>query len=172
MESREKTIIELAKVFAGENGEKIVKYLLDKKEDTDEAISAGIDLPIGTVRRILYLLHDKGVISCRVERNPETGWITYFWFIPIEQINGVVYNLRRKLIARIEKRLEYETTNIFYWCGNNECPKITFSEAVDNVFRCPQCGRRLKPYDNSKLIAALNWTLSRLKAKVKRAFEH
>ena len=47
MESREKTIIELAKVFAGENGEKIVKYLLDKKEDTDEAISAGIDCLLG-----------------------------------------------------------------------------------------------------------------------------
>ena len=171
MGSREDTAVELARVFAGEDGVKIVKYLINSGEVIDEKMADDLKMQVGTVRRILYTLQDRGIVSCRIERNSETGWITYYWFVPLDQINGILYNIKRRIIARIEKRLEYESSNVFYWCGNKECPKVPFSEAVDSLFRCPRCGRHLKPYDNSKLIAALKWALSKLKAEVEQAFE-
>lgn len=171
LETRETVVAELARIFAGEEGETLTKYLLKEGESTDEKISSDIDMSIGVVRKILYALQDRGLISCRIERNPDTGWITYWWFVPIDQVDGVIYNIKRRVLARLEKRLEYETENVFYWCGNETCPKINFSDAVDNLFTCPRCGRRLKPYDNSETIAALKFVISRLKSEVEKVFQ-
>lgn len=170
MNVKKRTVAKLAELLVGEVGREIVEYLLDKGESTDEEISKDLSVQIGVVRKSLYGLHDKNIVSSRLERNSATGWITYYWYVPLDQIDGIIYNIKRRIMERLEARLEYESKNVFYWCGNKNCPKLTFSEAVDGLFRCPVCGRHLKPHDNSKLIAALKWTLSELKSEVEKSF--
>ncbi|MFQ5711955.1 MAG: transcription factor [Candidatus Geothermarchaeales archaeon] len=162
--------LKLAQLYTGENGKSIVSYLLRKGEATDEDISRVTSLHVSEVRKILYELNTRAVVSSIREQDPDTGWITYLWYVPVDEIEGILYNIKRKVLERMEKRLEYETTNVFYWCGNPECEKLTFSKAVDIMFRCPKCGAHLKPYDNSELIAALNWGISHLRAELERHF--
>lgn len=172
MDDRKKRIaLELASVYGGEIGERIVEYLIENGEAADEKIAEDLQLQVGSTRKVLYVLQDKGVVSSRIERSPETGWITYFWYVPLDQMEGLTINIKRRIIGRLEKRLEYESNNVFYWCATPGDPKLTFSEAVDNLFRCPKCGKHLKPYDNSKLIAALKWVASKLKKEVETTFE-
>ncbi len=162
----------LAKVYAGEVGEKIMAYLLRKGEATDEDVSKALSLPISEVRKVLYTFSDKAIISSRMERDINTGWITYYWYVPLKQLEGILYNIKKRVLERLEKRLEYESTNVFYWCGHREkhCRKMTFGQAVDDLFRCPTCGAQLKPHDNSQLITALKWSISKLKSDLREHF--
>jgi len=169
-----KIFLKLARLYGGEMGEAIVSVLLRREEATDEELAKALRMPVGDVRKIIYILNSKAIISSRMERDPNTGWITYYWYVPLDQAEGLLYNIKRRVLERLEKRLEYEKNNVFYWCGNKEqhCPKLTFNDAVDTLFRCPKCNAHLKPYDNSELIAALTWAISKLKSELEDHFVH
>lgn len=164
----------MARLYGGDIGGSIVAVLLRKGEATDEELAKALNMPVGDVRKIIYVLSSKAVISSRMERDPNTGWITYYWYVPLDQAEGLLFNIKRRVLDRLEKRLEYESNNVFYWCGNKEmhCPKLTFTNAVDTLFRCPNCNAHLKPYDNSELIAALTWAISKLKSELEDRFVH
>lgn len=160
--------LKLAKLFGDDPAHRVMELLLEKGEATDEEISETLDMPVGDVRRILYKLNDKSIVLSRMERDPNTGWITYYWYVPVEQLDGILFNLKKSIKERLERRLEFESKNVFYWCGHTEkhCNKLPFGEAVDHLFRCPNCGASLKPYDNSQLIVALNWAVKVLEKEL------
>jgi transcription initiation factor TFIIE subunit alpha len=64
--------------------------------------------------------------------------------------------------------LEYETTNDFFNCYTPDCGRFTFEDAVESVFRCPNCGNTLKHYDNSALINALKSRIEILEKESKQ----
>jgi transcription initiation factor TFIIE subunit alpha len=167
-----KVFLELARLYGGEVGESIVSVLLRKGEATDEDIAKALNMSVGDTRKVIYILNSRTIISSRMDRDINTGWITYYWYVPLEQVKGLLYNIKRRVLERLEKRLEYEKNNVFYWCYNEKmnCPKLTFNEAVDTLFRCPKCNSHLKPYDNPELIAALTWAISRLKSELESHF--
>ena len=169
--NKEKVALDFAELYAGKLGLEVVKLLLEKGEMTDEEIAEKLSLQVGQVRKVLYLLQDKGVVSSRLERNPESGWITYFWYVPLDLIPGLALNLKKKILERLEVRLKYERENVFYWCRRPEDPRLTFELAVDNLFLCPVCGKKLKPYDNSEIVAALSWAISKLRKEIDEIFE-
>ena len=41
---------------------------------------------------------------------------------------------------------------IFTTCGNEDCPRVTFEDALEGMFKCPSCGKvlNLKKNDKSK----------------------
>ncbi len=153
----------LAGILLGKNGEIIVDTLAEKGEVKDDELSRAVGMNENEVRRILWKLSDYTIVSTRKVINSETGWITYYWYLPLDQAPGILYNVINRIIDRLECRLEYEKNNIFFWCGNVNCPKYTFDEATELIFRCKRCGKALKPYDNSRLIEALNWMIKELK---------
>jgi len=74
------------------------------------------------------------------------------------------------IIDRLEEKLRYETENIFYWCMDPNHSRLTFSEATENMFRCPVCGKTLMPYDNSELLAAIKYCISEMRKIMKDYF--
>jgi len=123
------------------------------------------------VRRILWRLSDHTLVTTRKEVNSESGWITYYWQLPLEQAKGILYNIVNEVAEKLEKKLEYERGNIFFWCGREGCPRYTFDKATELMFRCGSCGDPLKPFDNSELVAALTWMIGRLRRVAGRLIE-
>lgn len=159
----------LAKALRGEVGVKIIETMATKGEVTDKEIADSLGMSEAEVRKILWHLHDEGIVVFK-KVTGQTGWISFYWTLPTDQVDGILLLLYRRVIDRIEKRLEYERQNIFYWCGAEEHPKYTFSEASDQMFKCEKCGKMLIPIDNTKLITALSWALSELKKIYKMYF--
>ncbi|RLG59052.1 hypothetical protein DRN87_06040, partial [Candidatus Geothermarchaeota archaeon] len=141
---------------------RIIEVIADKGEITDNEISEILGVDESEVRRVIWVLAGEGLITSK-RVTSETGWITFYWVLPLDQVDGILLGLYRKIIDRLEKKLEYETSNIFYWCLTEGHDRYTFSEAADNMFKCPLCGKTLMPYDNSRLIAAIKWALSEMK---------
>ena len=162
LESRIYALSLLAKAYKGELAGRIIEYVARKGEATDSEIAKALKVSEGEVRRIIWVLSTEGLLHSR-KTVSETGWMTFYWTVPLDQVDGIILKLYRRIIDRLEKRLEYESQNIFYWCGNPEHPRYTFSEAAEKLFKCEICGKTLMPYDNAELVAALSWVTSEMK---------
>jgi transcription initiation factor TFIIE subunit alpha len=152
----------IAGAIAGELGSSIIKVIGEKGQATDEEIAEYLGVSESEIRKIIWVLSTEGLVKSKKEVS-ESGWITFYWTLPVDQVDGIILGLYRKIMDRLEKRIEYESQNIFYWCGVREHRRYTFSEATDLLYRCGECGRTLMPYDNTKLIAALKYVLSRMR---------
>ena len=59
---------------------------------------------------------------------------------------------KKKISERLQHRLDYENSSQFYHCGNNDCSRMTFEDALESFFKCPSCSGvlNLKKNDKSK----------------------
>jgi transcription initiation factor TFIIE subunit alpha len=107
------------------------------------------------VRKILYKLYDHSLVSLRRTRDPKTGWFIFHWRLQPDQLEGFILSQKRRVLEKLDIRLEYEKNHDFYCCGTPGCKRIPFEEAVELVFRCPTCGKPLMHYDNERILESL-----------------
>lgn len=150
----EKVLHEIASIVGGPGAEAVVKQMSDGKETTIENLALKSGVQINQVRKILYRLYSRSLVTSKRFRDPETGWFIFQWKLQPELVEGYVQSTKQKIVKRLQARLEYEESRQFYHCGN-ECPKLSFDEAMEAVFHCPKCGRILRLYDNKAVIEAL-----------------
>ena len=155
---------ELAEILAGKKGRETITFLLKNRKATDEEISRKLRISVNETRVILHKLFDGRLLRYERTRDKKIGWYTYFWEITNEPIEVVLKERKRKVIEKLEKKLEYEKSNTFYICPNNDIPRLTFDEAFNNMFKCPVCGSILEPFDNSQIISFLEKLIKNLKS--------
>lgn len=159
-------LLKLVEVIGGEEAVKIVDVLSKVNETTDEEIVAKTEIKLNTVRRILYKLYDRSLIGLRRTRDKETGWFLFHWRLQPDQLEGFVTNQKRKILEKLEARLEYEKSHDFYYCFTPGCKRVPFEEAIELVFQCPVCGKPLMHFDNSKIIRFLTKKIEHLRKEL------
>ena len=74
----------------------------------------------------------------------------------MDQFEGFIRNQKRKILRSFKNRLEYEEKNEFFYCGTPGDKRVTFEDAMETVFRCPECGQKLEKYDDKDIIKTLS----------------
>jgi len=74
--------------------------------------------------------------------------------------------MKSKILKKLKSRVDYELKHEFYQCGNLECPRITFEDAMDTVFNCPVCGSPLKPLGNDEVIDFLEGKIEEIEGEL------
>lgn len=146
---------------AGENGYEVVAALA-KGEATDEELAKRTGIRINLVRRILYDLYENRVVSYRRIRDEDSGWYIYYWRIEPERALEYFTNNKRLLLQKLQERLEQERATMYFSCSRG-CVKLSFDDATENDFKCPQCGEKLEYFDNSSIINALERQIENLR---------
>lgn len=159
-------LTKVAQALGEEKAVEIIEILKDPSETTDEAIANETGIRLNFVRKILYKLYDHSLVSLRRTRDPETGWFIFHWKLQPDQLEGFIISQKRRVLEKLNLRLEYEKNHDFYYCFTPGCKKVPFEEAVEMVFRCPTCGKPLRHYDNSKVIEALTEKVEQLRKEV------
>ena len=155
-ERQRQTLIEVVDDIAGEEVKQVTLVLLNADEETtDEEISEKLDMRLNQVRKSLYKLYDLQLATFRRIRDKSTGWFVYFWTLHPERIDMFVEKKQTEVLEKLQSRLEYEESNMFFTCNNPECPLVTFQESMDNNFECENCNGRLEAFDNEQLINVL-----------------
>ena len=149
---------------AGNPGYEIA-MTLTSQELTDDELARKTGFRINLVRKILYDLYENRVANYRRTRDESSGWYIYHWHIEPERAIGYFNANRRMILQKLEERLEHERSSMFFTCENS-CSKLPFEVAAENDFKCPKCERRLEPYDNSSVIAALERQIETLKQQL------
>ena len=162
------TLVKVANMLGGEEGEKIVKILSQVDEITDEGIVGKTDIKLNIVRKNLYKLYDHSIVGLRRTRDKNTGWFIFHWRLQLDQLDGFLTNQKRHILENLEIRLNYEKNHDFYFCNTIGCNKLPFEEATEYIFRCPKCDKRLMHFDNTKIVEFLKYKVEQLKRELDR----
>ena len=160
------TLVRVAEALGEEDAVKLIGILKDLNETTDDEIANKTGVRLNSVRKILYKLYDHSLVSLRRTRDPKTGWFIFHWRLQPDQMEGFILSQKRRVLEKLNIRLEYEKNHDFYWCYTPGCKRIPFEEAVELVFKCPTCGKPLAHYENVKMVDALAKRVEQLRKEL------
>lgn len=166
----EDPFIKIATMIGGAEYHKVARSLLKSVDATDEEIASSTGLRINMVRKILYDLFGKSLISGVRVKDEKKGWFVYRWRSRREEVEGFIENQKKKIVNRLEQRLNYESSSEFYHCGNADCPRVTFEDALETMFKCLKCAGILESKSNERVKKALAIKIDQIKSDMQRTF--
>jgi transcription initiation factor TFIIE subunit alpha len=160
------TLMKIAEALGEEEAVKLIEILKVSDEITDDEIANKTGVRLNSVRKILYKLYDHSLVSLRRTRDPKTGWFIFHWKLQPDQLEGFILSQKRRVLEKLNIRLEYEKNHDFYYCHTPGCKRIPFEEAVELVFKCPTCSQPLMHYENDKIIQVLTKKIDQLRKEL------
>lgn len=164
----EDSFVKIANLIGGEEYLKVARALLNTEDVTDEEIASATGLRINIVRKVLYDMFGKALISGIRVKDEKKGWFVYRWRAKRDQVDNFIENQKRKILDRLKKRLQHEELAEFYHCGNLNCPRVTFEQAVEVFFKCPNCKGLLNMVDNSRIKQVLRLKIDQISRDLSR----
>ena len=149
------TLMKVASALGEEDAVKLIENLKNAEETTDDELASKTGIRLNSVRKILYKLYDHSLVSLRRTRDPKTGWFIFHWKLQPDQLEGFILSQKRRVLEKLNVRLEYETNHDFYYCNTAGCRRVTFEEAVEQVFHCNACGKALVHFENGRMVEKL-----------------
>jgi len=160
------TLMKVAEALGEEEAVKLIEILKNSDETTDDEIANKTGIRLNSVRKILYKLYDHSLVSLRRTRDPKTGWFIFHWKLQPDQLEGFILSQKRRVLEKLNIRLEYEKNHDFFYCHTPGCRRIPFEEAVELVFRCPTCSKPLMHYENDKIVQSLTQKVEQLRKEL------
>ncbi|HZA08371.1 MAG TPA: transcription factor [Nitrososphaeraceae archaeon] len=160
------SFVKIAGLIGGEEYLRVARALLNSEDATDEEIASATGMRINVIRKVLYDMFGKALITGIRVKDEKKGWFVYRWRAKQDQVDNFIDNQKKKILDRLQKRLEYEDSSEFYHCGNKDCPRVKFDSAVEVFFKCPICKGSLNMVGNDKVKDALRYKIEQIKADI------
>ncbi len=155
----EDPFVKISAMIGGDEYLKVARSLLKTKDATDEEIASSTGLRINMVRKVLYDLFGKALITGIRVKDERKGWFVYRWRTRRDEVENFIRSQKKKISDRLQQRLDYESSSDFYHCGNEDCRKLPFQEALEEFFKCPSCGKVVNLKNNDKLKKSLQFKI-------------
>ena len=152
-------IEEMIANIAGTTAIPIYKQLKGKKNVNEFLIAEKLKLPINQLRNIMYKFENYSLLSSTRKKDRKKGWYIYFWTLKQEKIKEIVIKLKKQRLKKLKQRIEQEQKQDYFICPK-KCIRINYEEAMENSFKCTECGLLLEKEDNQKII-------NKIKRKIK-----
>ena len=163
----EDPFVKISAMIGGDEYLKVARSLLKTEDATDEEIASSTGLRINMVRRVLYDLVGKGLITGVRVKDERKGWFVYRWRSRRDEVENFIENQKKKILDRLQKRLDYENSSDFYHCGNEDCSRETFENALELFFKCPSCGQVLNLKKNEKIRKSFSKKIDQIKGDLR-----
>jgi transcription initiation factor TFIIE subunit alpha len=150
----------------GEEAVRVVEILEKVDETTSFQIADQTEIRLNTVRKTLYRLYDHSLVGLRRSRDKETGWFVFHWRLQPDQLEGFIFNQKRRVLEKLESRLRYEKNHEFYTCQTHGCRPLPFGQAFEVLFRCPACDKPMSFVANNKIIETITRKISQIKKEL------
>jgi len=147
----------------GEDAVRVVETLQGVDEITDNEIADKTQIRLNMVRKTLYRLYDHSLVALRRSRDQETGWFVFHWRLQPDQLEGFIFNQKRRILEKLETRLEYEKSHEFYTCQTPGCKRFPFEDAFELLFKCPACNKPMIHFNNDGIVEILTRKIEEIK---------
>jgi len=158
----DETLKKVAALF-GEDAVRVVEVLKGVHEIIDIEIADKTQIRLNIVRKTLYRLYDHSIVALRQSRDKETGWFIHNWRLQPDQLEGFILNQKRRVLEKLETRLEYEKSHEFYTCQTPGCKRFPFAEAFELLFKCPDCNKPMMYINNNWIVEILTRKIEEIK---------
>ena len=109
----EDPFVRIASMIGGDEYLKVARSLLKAEDATDEEIASSTGLRINMVRKVLYDLFGKSLITGIRVKDERKGWFVYRWRTRREEVEHFIENQKKKITERLQQRLDYENASDF-----------------------------------------------------------
>jgi transcription initiation factor TFIIE subunit alpha len=140
---------------AGEHGLQVAKLLDEMGEATDTDMAERLGEKPSHVRKVLYDLYEARIAEYYQKKDKETGWQTFHWKLNFENALRTLELHQRKRLEELEHKLKQEEDTQFFACRNHPRARLSFEQASDLGFRCPECQGVLEAEDKKAIISAI-----------------
>jgi len=164
----EDPFVRISAMIGGDEYLKVARSLLKSEDATDEEIASSTGLRINMVRKVLYDLFGKALITGIRVKDEKKGWFVYRWSSRRDEVENFIEGQKKKISERLQQRLDYENSSDFYHCGNNDCPRVTFEDALELFFKCPSCSQVLNLKKNEKPKKAFAYKIDHIKKDMRQ----
>ncbi len=164
----ESPFVRISAMIGGDEYLKVARSLLKSEDATDEEIASSTGLRINMVRKVLYDLFGKALITGIRVKDEKKGWFVYRWRSRRDEVENFIEGQKKKISERLQQRFDYESSSDFYHCGNEDCPRVTFENALEVFFKCPSCGQVLNLKKNEKAKKAFAWKVDHIKKDMRK----
>ena len=161
----DETLQNVAALF-GEEAVRVVEILEKVDEITDFQIADQTEIRLNTVRKTLYRLYDHSLVALRRSRDRETGWFIFHWRLQPDQLEGFIFNQKRRVLEKLETRLRYEKSHEFYSCQTQGCRPLPFEEAFELLFKCPACNKPMVHVNNGQIVETITRKIEQIKKEL------
>ena len=166
----EDPFVKISQMIGGDEYLKVARSLLKAQDATDEEIASYTGLRINMVRKVLYDLFGKALITGIRVKDERKGWFVYRWRSRRDEVENFIENQKKKISERLQQRLDYENSSQFYHCGNVDCTRQTFENALEESFKCTSCGGILDLKKNDKAKKAFAKKVDEIKKDMSSQF--
>ena len=163
----EETLRRVVALF-GEDAIRVAEALKSVDETTDIQIADQTEIRLNIVRKTLYRLYDHSLVGLRRSRDKETGWFVFQWRLQPDQLEGFIFNQKRRVLEKLETRLRYEKSHEFYTCKTPGCKRFPFEEAYEHLFKCPACNKPMSYVTNGHIIEVMTRKIEQIKKELSK----
>jgi len=152
--------------LVGINAVPVVEQLQKRKNVSEFTIAEKLTLSINQFRHIIYKLDTFNLVSSTRKKDKQKGWYVYYWSFHPGRLEKLYWDLKRKKLHKLKKRLESEKTITYYFCPNKDV-RVSLTEAMELEFRCPECGKLLQE-DRSNITKKLEKEILEIEGQFKK----
>ena len=117
------------------------------------------------IRKYLYRLYSKGLVSYIKTRKGSKSWYTYYWSANIQRLIFLIRESYEDEIKQTRKSIELNKAEDFYVCGTCN-RRYDINKALQNDFRCPYCGSVLGHLEQSQMLQDKQSRIDFLNSKI------
>lgn len=151
--------------LVGEEGISIIDFIRDKENTSEFIISEKLNIEIHRTRTLLYTLLKFNIATFIRKKDREKGWYICYWNYHPTQIIHTLKKLKQEKLDKLKERLDKEQANQFFMC-KSACVRKDFEKAMDDEFKCPECGELMNQQDNSRTIEFLKEKINLLQEEI------
>lgn len=145
--------------IAGKEAVALVEYIANKQNVSEFKIADKLKMTVNQVRNVLYKLNSYNLVSSTRKKDKKKGWYIYYWTYNNINAQAVIKSLRQKKIERLRKRIQDESNTSYFVCSN-EGRRYSYESALENSFKCIECGELLKQEQGQKELLILKKKLA------------
>ncbi|HLD06552.1 MAG TPA: hypothetical protein VJC16_03390 [Candidatus Nanoarchaeia archaeon] len=167
MNVNEKVVDSVVSEVAGADVVPLVRALKNKSNVSEFILADKIDREINETRNMLYRLFDANLVTFMRKKDKKKGWYIYYWTFNARRVADLVWDIKKKKAERLRDRLKREQGSDFFVCKSS-CIRLSFDQAVDFEYKCPECGQLMEQENNQQKIQEIALEIAGLESELKK----
>lgn len=127
----------------------IITFLKGKEKISEFIIAEELEIEINEARNILYKLLEHNLVRFLRKKDRIKGWYICYWDFNDHMVPHLKHKILMGKVEKLQSRLAAEEGAQYYIC-RSACTRLTFEDAMDQQFKCQECGSILQEQDNAR----------------------
>ncbi len=171
MISLNKLVEDVIEEITDKNTSSLVNLMWGKENVSEFKLADKLRVTVNQVRNMLYKLNSHSLVQFTRRKDKRKGWYIYYWTFDIKKSLDFLINLKQERINMLENRLRLKQVEDYFTCSN-KCTTLKYASAMENEFRCPECGELLNKLDVKKQISSIKKQILLLNKEVEAGKEY